>query len=48
MTYLFKINKHTKNIQVSKAASSIKRLLASQDIYNVNSLNIEVQKQNET
>ena len=35
-------------MQVLKVTSSIKRLFASEDIYDNNSLNTEVQKQKET
>ena len=43
-----KNNKNTlKNMQVSKATSSIRRLFALLDIHYNNILNTEVQKQNE-
>ena len=43
-----KITKLTQKIQVSRATSSIRGLLASLNIHYNNSLNTEVQKQNET
>ena len=43
-----KYQKQTKKMQVSKATSGIRRLLAWLDIHYNNTLNTEVQKQNET
>ena len=46
-TYLSQNNKNIK-VQISKATSSARRVFASQDIHNDNSLNTDVEKENET